>query len=147
MQKAGPSRAERYMMHTLTIVLVATMPLFLVVLVVSFVVFDRLLRIQFSDAHSDWEREGCPSGYFWAPPSSRKLSPRARGYLYSKWFYHAPPWVRGSQQAERLYARFKLMVWLGIIAFSPVFMAIVLLIVNAVHIVLRKLTGIDFSHP
>ena len=131
----------------LLLVLMATLPAFLVVLVVSFWVFDRLLRLQFSDAHSEWEREGCASGYFWAPPGSRKLSLPARGYIYSQWFYHTPSWVRGSKQAQNLYARFRLLVWLTIIVFTPVFIDLVLLILNGAFFVLLKLTGIDFSHP
>ena len=131
------------MARTLALVLLATLPPFLLVLIVSFRLFDRLLRIQFSDARSEWEQMGSPSGYFWSPPGSRKLSLRARGYLWSQWFYHAPPWVRGSEQASGLYARFKQVGWLATFAFTPVFLAFVGLLLAAVRIVLLTLTGFD----
>jgi hypothetical protein len=139
-------RQNSVTLRTLTLALIVTVPFFVIVLIVAFRVFDRLLRIQFSDARSDWERAGCPSGYFWSPPGSRKLSLRARGYLYTQWFYHAPLWASGSQQARNLYVQFKLMTWLLSISLVPVFIAIVLLIVCAVRVTLLKLTGIDFLH-
>ncbi len=60
----------------------------------SFLMFDRLLRIQFSEAQSDWEQEGCMSGYFWSPPGCRETSMRERGELLGKWLSDPPYWLR-----------------------------------------------------
>lgn len=61
----------------------------------SFLIFDRLLRIQFSEAHSDWERQSRMSGYFWSPPGSRETSRHERGALYyDKWLFDPPDWVK-----------------------------------------------------
>ncbi len=60
----------------------------------SFLMFDRLLRIQFSEAHSDWERQGCMSGYSWSPPGCRETSMRERGELLGKWLSDPPYWLR-----------------------------------------------------
>src|SRR5258708_7295484 len=107
--------------------MVISLPVFLVAAVltvtfvlVSFVVFDRLLRIQVCEARPEWERDGCPSGYFWSPPGGRKMSLRARGYLLSQWFYRRPAWVGVATEAARLHGILRLATWLGGIALAPV---------------------------
>src|SRR5207244_12638680 len=70
------------------IVFVAGLPLFLLLLIASFRLFDELLRVPFSDVHSEWERCDSPSGYFWKPPGSRHLSLRRRGDLWSHWYWY-----------------------------------------------------------
>lgn len=67
---------------------------FATVWLLSFLIFDRLLRIQFSEAHSDWERQGCMSGYFWSPPGCRETSTRERGDLLGKWLFDPPYWLK-----------------------------------------------------
>lgn len=64
------------------------------VLLLWFLIFDRLLRIHFSEAHSDWERQGCMSGYFWSPPGCRETSMRDRGNLLGDWLVDPPYWLR-----------------------------------------------------
>ena len=51
-------------------VLLAGFPLFVVLLLVSFRLFDELLRFPFSNACQDWERCDCPAGDFWKPAGS-----------------------------------------------------------------------------
>ena len=68
---------------------------FATVWLLSFLIFDRLLRIQFSEARSDWERQGCMSGYFWSPPGCRETSTRERGELLGKWLFDPPYWLKG----------------------------------------------------
>ncbi len=67
---------------------------FAIVWLLSHLMFDRLLRIQFSEAHSDWERQGCMSGYSWSPPGCRETSMRERGELLGKWLSDPPYWLR-----------------------------------------------------
>ncbi len=135
------------MLRTLALLLIETLPLFGLILVISFRLFDRLLGIQFSDAHSEWENQGCPSGYFWSPPGSQKLSMQNRGHLFSQWFYHAPTWVRGSQKALRLYSWFRLLTWLEIIVGVPIMFAFVILRVSIVDFGLTKLFGFSVLRP
>lgn len=113
---------------SVVIVLVAGLTLFLPLLLASFRLFDELLRVQFSDAHSEWERYDSPSGYFWKPPGSRQLSLRQRGDLWSFWYLYRPPWVDGSERYQGLYRRFKLLGHLSVVAFVPVFLASCLLL-------------------
>ena len=51
----------RLMFHSLSFFLLAAL-LAVVFVIMSFIVFDRLLRIQFSDARSEWENDGCRGG-------------------------------------------------------------------------------------
>ena len=67
---------------------------FAIVWLLSHLMFDRLLRIQFSEAHSDWERQGCMSGHFWSPPGCLETSMRERGDLLGKWLSDPPYWLR-----------------------------------------------------
>ena len=112
-------------------VLLAGFPSFLVSLLVSFRLFDDLLRLQFSNAYRDWERYHRPSGYFWKPPGSRQLSLRERGYLWSQWYLYRPSWVDGSEECRKLYRRFRLVGGLSMFAFAPVFGACCLLLTLA----------------
>ena len=75
---------------------------FAVVVLLSYLIFDRLLRIQFSEAHSDWERQGCMSGYFWSPPGCRETSRRERGDLLGKWLFNPPYWLKSSASFWRV---------------------------------------------
>ncbi len=79
--------------HPALVVFVALIDCAIVVLFL-YLIFDRLLRIQFSEAHSDWERQGCMSGYFWSPPGSRETSRRERGDLFGKWLFDPPYWLK-----------------------------------------------------
>ena len=74
------------------------------VVLLSYLIFDRLLWIQFSEAHSDWERQGCMSGHFWSPPGSRKTSTRERGNLLGDWLFDPPDWVKARASFWRLLA-------------------------------------------
>jgi len=128
------------MFHSLSFFLLAAL-LAVVFVIMSFIVFDRLLRIQFSDARSEWESDDCPSGYFWAPPGSKRLSPRARGNLLSHWFYHRPAWVSSSAQAARLYGLLRLATYLAAIALAPVLLGSVAWIARSVLFVVTALVG------
>jgi len=126
---------------TIGIVFVAGLPLFLLLLIASFRLFDELLRVQFSDVHSEWERCDSPSGYFWKPPGSRHLSLRRRGDLWSHWYWNRPQWIDCSERSRTLYRRFKLMGQLSIVAFAPVFGAGCCLVMIALDRTLAFVAG------
>ena len=107
------------------------LPPFLLVLFFSFRSFDELLRVQVSVARPEWEKMGKPSGYFWKPPESNSITPRLRGYIWSRWFLHRPHWAESSESA-RAYARFRILGWLAMATFAPVFGSTVLLVMLVV---------------
>ena len=115
-------------MRHIAFVLLAGFPPFIVSLLVSFRLFDALLRVQFSKAYQDWERCDCPSGYFWKPPGSRQLSLRERGHLWSYWYLYRPSWVDSSEESRKVYRRFRLVGHLSTLAFALVFGACCLLL-------------------
>ena len=104
------------------------LPPFLLVLFFSFRSFDELLRFQVSVARPEWEKMGKPSGYFWKPPESSSITPRLRGYIWSHWFVRRPHWVDSSAESARAYARFRVLGWLAMATFVPVFGSTVLLV-------------------
>ncbi len=95
---------------------------FAMVVLLSFLIFDRLLRIQFSEAHSDWERQGCMSGYFWPPPGSRETSRQERGNLLYNWLTDPPDWVKARASFWRLLG------WANFLTLIP---AVVVLLFSA----------------
>ncbi len=86
---------------------------FAMVVLLSYLIFDRLLWIQFSEARSDWERQGCMSGYFWSPPGSRETSRHERGNLFNNWLTDPPYWVKARASFWRLLA------WANFLALLP----------------------------
>lgn len=84
----------------------------------SFFLFDRLLRLESLAYPERWRSDGRPIGVF-------TLTKARRGYdlasllsflrLYVVWNFHAPPWVRGDCQAARLMwgVRSSLLVTVG----------------------------------
>jgi hypothetical protein len=107
--------------NRLLVLLMATTPAFLLVLLLSFRLFDRLLSIQFTRAHAEWEQQGALSGYFSTPPGSRKVSLRIRGFQWSCWFESPPAWI-ATDDAMNLYKWFRFLGWLVWLTFVPVFL-------------------------
>lgn len=98
---------------------VAALLFCITVFILWYTMFDRLLRIQFSEACSEWERQGCMSGYFWAPPGARETSMRERGNLLWDWLIDPPSWLSRRASFWRL---------LGILTMIAMVPAIVLLL-------------------
>jgi hypothetical protein len=124
---------------TLAIVLAVSLPPFVGLLLVSFRLFDQLLRIQVSEARAEWEAFGRPSGYFWKPIGSEPLTLREKGYIWTHWFWNRPLWVDSTAGSSRVYARFIIMAWLATLAFMPVFLAACLITTMLILWPLRSL--------
>ena len=65
-----------------------------IALITSFRMFDRLLRFQFTEHRTEWERSGGPIGFFWVPPEA-SVAPgsRVRSALFSEWARISPGWI------------------------------------------------------
>ena len=114
--------------HVIPLLCAAVLPVFALLHICTFAAFDRLLRVQYADARSAWEQMGCPSGYFWAPPGSCRLSLEQRGNLQSYLVFDTPDWVKGSKRASRRYFWFVLCFYFTAFAFAPAFVGIIRLI-------------------
>lgn len=100
----------------LLLVWVGTLVLTVATSAVVLVFFDRLLRIQFAECRSEWERQGCPAGFFWFPRESEPSSgTHARGVLVAEWARTVPDWISVSERASRAYALFR---WSRIVALA-----------------------------
>ncbi len=76
--------------------LAITFPLFFVSLLKSFILFDRLLRLEYDLHHESWIVDGKPDGFFW---SSNESVPSLAGYkvryrIYIDWCFHQPKWIK-----------------------------------------------------
>ena len=87
-------------------------------LVTAFIMFDRLVRLEYTCHRRDWEADGRPHGFFWIPREVRadSWSKKARSSFASRrcalaWVFVTPAWVRKDAAAKR--ALFWLRVLVG----------------------------------
>ncbi len=74
----------------------------------GFYYFDLLLRIQFALHREEWQRDGCPIGFFWVPPAASLWAGSwARSELNREWASSCPRWVPVDEQAAQIYSKFK----------------------------------------
>ncbi len=109
------------------VLLVVFLPLFILFLVLSFRLFDRLLNNQFTHAHEEWEQQGSLSGYFYSPPGSRKASRRTLGDKFSRLLTDPPSWIDTDHSAN-LYWWFSFTAWLTVLAGIPILVGTVRLL-------------------
>jgi len=97
-------------------------PLFLAflfpILIAAFVVFDQLVRLEYSSYRMNWEADGKPHGFFWVPAESKS----AGGWMVSfgssfafqrctfGWLFSTPEWMRRDEKARRLVFWFRVLV-------------------------------------
>lgn len=98
---------ERYMFVAIIAIILLPLACFLVNVVRAFVLFDRLLRIQFSRDRAEWESLGSPIGYFYVPGPMSWATQIARDKLYSQWSGIPPDWITTSDANSRLYANWR----------------------------------------
>ncbi len=78
---------------------------------VSFRLFDRLLRLEHDLHPTEWERDGAPVGYFWVPPGTSVLpfsGSWRRGLVASKWTFRTPTWAAQDSNAKNLLIKFRI---------------------------------------
>jgi hypothetical protein len=87
------------------------------VALLSFYLFDCVVRYQHQHFHQDWLDSGSPIGFFWVPGDSKKLlgllpsGSSARARAYYKWAVVRPAWVDRHVVARKHYRRFRIAVW------------------------------------
>lgn len=73
--------------------------------IAGFIVYDRLIRLEYGSYQLDWERDGRPGGIFWSPPGAVR-----QGAPFLLWMFKTPEWARDNQQARRLLRVLRLLV-------------------------------------
>ena len=69
---------------------------------VSFGLFDRILRFQVENFQSDWEKEGKPIGFFWIPEDSSFISGSfQRSVRLLSWTFWSEPWMKNEPTVKK----------------------------------------------
>jgi hypothetical protein len=91
---------------------------FACVLLAAFLMFDRLVRLEYQSYRKNWEADGQPHGFFWVPPEVKRL----RGWTVSfrsdftskrcsyVWLFSTPDWVRRDEKAKQLLTWLRILV-------------------------------------
>jgi hypothetical protein len=82
--------------------------LFIVLMLAAFSFFDKVLKIQYAEFKSEWEKAGAPHGFFWVPKESQskiKIKPnsastRARTKHFFSWLFRTPEWIGQNPAAK-----------------------------------------------
>jgi hypothetical protein len=101
-----------------------------VILFLSFVHFDRLLKIEYEIYREQWVTDGKPFGIFWRPSESTIfLSLIAMWRLSLYWLFKTPEWIRNDVKAQKSLRKLRIftLIWnVGII----VWFAITIITIN-----------------
>lgn len=102
-------------------ILVAPLALLLLLaLLGTFISFDRLVRLQYDEYRSEWEKDGKPSGFFWRPPEWRSQgwlqalhSGLATHRVSFLWLIWTPAWMRETREGMTTARRMRVLalVW------------------------------------
>ena len=90
----------------ISIALISFFPL----MILDFIVMDRLVRLEYTHHRRAWEKSGSPHGYFWVPPESKMFgglwvsyrSSRALRKITRAWLFKTPEWIRQQDGAHLL---------------------------------------------
>ncbi|HXG11737.1 MAG TPA: hypothetical protein VNK04_18425 [Gemmataceae bacterium] len=82
--------------------------------VMAFLAFDNLLRIEYTDHSEHWRQDGKPIGFFWMPAGTRFFSGlAARNRLFWTWLSDVPSWAESNERAKWLLRRIRVGMILG----------------------------------
>lgn len=97
----------------------------------SFVLFTRLVRFLHDRYPDEWIRVGKPVGFFWRPAEYRSwnLSDQwrsgfATNWASKVWVLRKPEWIKRSPDTERVFARFRAAVLIWYLVFFLMLLAI-----------------------
>jgi hypothetical protein len=80
------------------------------VVIAAFIVFDQLVRLEYSSYRKNWEADGQPHGFFWVPAEAKSAGGWLVGFGSSfamqrctfGWLFSTPEWMRRDEKALRL---------------------------------------------
>ncbi len=84
------------------------------VLIGAFLIFDRLVRLEYREYNGEWENDGKPIGFFWKPPGAMEdMLAIARTKLCFQWLFKSPHWMLQNPQAMSLvkWLRICVAIW------------------------------------
>jgi hypothetical protein len=74
-----------------------------------FISFDILVKCEHDNYHSQWKKDGEPTGNFWWPDGVRPSPGRSFASLLFMfgWLFDTPQWARENQNAKKLFVRYR----------------------------------------
>ena len=89
------------------------------VLIAAFIIFDKLVLLEYVEHRSTWHEDGKPHGFFWVPPEARFAggllarfgSSAALQRKSFAWLFSTPEWMRRDKRALRLVRWFRVLVF------------------------------------
>lgn len=83
--------------------------LFIVMVVLSLLLFDIVLRKQYRDHLEQWRQDGCPWGFFRFPREVGFLAGcKARNVVFKQWLTGNPVWLESDPVAARYVYLFRI---------------------------------------
>ena len=83
----------------------------MVILVLAFLDFDRLIKIEYKNYKEEWIDDRKPCGFFWRTSECTWFSSTfAMQGLSMKWLFSTPKWVINDVQARVCLRRFRLLI-------------------------------------
>ncbi len=77
---------------------------FIICCLASFVCYDLILQREYHTARQQWEADGSPPGFFWAPEgASLYLGTPERNRQLRRWTFWTPEWASGDERASSLF--------------------------------------------
>jgi len=84
----------------------------IVLSVAGCLIFDKLIRLEYTLFRGNWQKDGRPFGIFWVPPEMKRAGLRefirsssAHKRIIFNWLFAPPAWVEESSEARAwLYA-------------------------------------------
>ena len=100
------------------LILVLAWVSFMLVVLVTCLTFDKLVRLQYASHRTKWEEDGRPRGFFFRPPETRALGglfvTRSSSWAFQKcsvlWVLSTPEWMRQDPRALRLVVRLRILM-------------------------------------
>jgi hypothetical protein len=99
--------------------------------------FDRLLKLEYTSHHKDWEQDGRPIGVFWMPWEPSFWSEfwddafisrgRSRNVCMRSWTFETPEWMRPDARALRLVFWMRVFYAVSLITLLTIFAAVLTL--------------------
>jgi hypothetical protein len=110
------------------LVIALTLVAYLVALLYSFVMFDRLLRLEYDEHRAAWEQDGCPRGFFFHPPGIAFWQSRLAFYRVAfLWPLRRPAWVGESTDAAVSLRQLRTSLIAGCAALAVMMVSLILM--------------------
>lgn len=97
---------------------------FILFTLLTFYLFDRVVKFEYSNYRKYWIADGKPIGFFWVPEEARgeflRLPKISSSFVRSRfagyWIYTTPEWTKGDARATKVLLQYKLTAVLPIAA-------------------------------